>query len=316
VFEAGMMIGKGYRRVMPGRKSAYARQCHEGGFIGGDWGFDQDLTGQFGDEWRGFGEKFKPVYLAAHPEKSKVAAGLACGMLWTICKGMKQGDVVMSPDGEGGYLVGEVASEYYYAPGEILPHRRKVSWFPSRISKSDMSVALLNSTGAIGTVSDILKHADEIERLVGREVAPAIFANDEVIEDPSTFALEKHLEDFLVANWTQTELGRTHDIYNEDGEMIGQQYPSDTGPMDILAISKDRRELLVVELKRGRASDAVMGQVQRYMGYALSELAEEGQTVRGAIIALEDDLRLRRALSVTSNIDFYRYQVSFKLVQA
>jgi restriction system protein len=310
------MIGKSYRRVMPGRKSIYARQCHEGGFIGGDWGFDQDLTGQFGDDWRGFGEKFKPVFLAAHPDKSKVAAGLACGMLWTICRGMNQGDVVISPDGEGGYLVGEVASEYYYASGDILPHRRKISWFPNRIPKDDMSLALLNSTGAIGTVSDITKHAEEIERLIGREIAPAIFANDGVIEDPSTFALEKHLEDFLVANWAQTELGRTHDIYTEDGEMIGQQYPSDTGPMDILAISKDRRELLVVELKRGRASDAVMGQVQRYMGYALGELADDGQTVRGAIIALEDDLRLRRALSVTTNIDFYRYQVSFKLVQA
>lgn len=65
-------------------------------------------------------------------------------------------------------------------------------------------------------------------------------------------------------------------------------------------------------MKKGRASDAV-GQIQRYMGYVLDELAEPGQTVRGCIIALEDDLRLRRALRATANIDFYRYQVSFKL---
>jgi restriction system protein len=31
------------------------------------------------------------------------------------------------------------------------------------------------------------------------------------------------------------------------------------------------------------------------------------------IIALEDDLRIQRALSVTTNIDFYRYKVSFDL---
>jgi RecB family endonuclease NucS len=37
--------------------------------------------------------------------------------------------------------------------------------------------------------------------------------------------------------------------------------------MDILAISKDRSRLLVIELKRGRASDAVVGQIQRYMGF-------------------------------------------------
>ena len=32
--------------------------------------------------------------------------------------------------------------------------------------------------------------------------------------------------------------------------MVGRQYPNDTGPIDILAISKDKKELLVVELKK------------------------------------------------------------------
>ena len=97
--------------------------------------------------------------------------------------------------------------------------------------------------------------------------------------------------------------------------MAGQQYPTDTGPIDLLAISRDKKELLIVDLKRGRASDAVVGQIQRYMGYVLDELAEPDQVVRGCIIALEDDVRLRRALRVTTNIDFYRYQVSFKLLK-
>jgi restriction system protein len=97
---------------------------------------------------------------------------------------------------------------------------------------------------------------------------------------------------------------------------VGQQYPTDTGPMDVLAISKDRKELLVVELKRGKASDSVVGQIQRYMGYVLEELAEENQTVRGAIIALDDDLRIRRALKVAPGIDFYRYEISFTLKKA
>lgn len=57
-----------------------------------------------------------------------------------------------------------------------------------------------------------------------------------------------------------------------------------------------------------------MGQILRYIGYAAQELAEEGQTVKGIIIAQADGLRLRRALSVTPNVGFYRYQVSFKLI--
>jgi len=49
------------------------------------------------------------------------------------------------------------------------------------------------------------------------------------------------------------------------------------------------------------------------MGYVLEELAEENQTVKGAIIAQEDDIRIRRALLVAKNIQFFRYQISFKL---
>ena len=123
-------------------------------------------------------------------------------------------------------------------------------------------------------------------------------------------------EDFLVKNWNQTELGIDYNIYEEDGELVGQQYPSDTGPLDILAISKDGKTLLVVELKKGRVSDNVVGQIQRYMGYVKDELAEDNQEVRGVIIGLEDDLRIKRALSVTNNIEFYRYHVSFKLFKS
>lgn len=97
---------------------------------------------------------------------------------------------------------------------------------------------------------------------------------------------------------------------------MGQQYPTDTGPVDVLAISHEGTELLVVELKRGRASDTVVGQIQRYMGYVAQDLAEPGQTVRGVIIALDDDIRIRRALAVAPNIDFYRYEVNFRLKKA
>lgn len=83
--------------------------------------------------------------------------------------------------------------------------------------------------------------------------------------------------------------------------------------MDILAISKDRTRLLVVELKRGRASDAVVGQIQRYMGYVQEALLEPGQSVEGIIIAQEDDLRIRRALSMGRNIRFMKYRVEFHL---
>ncbi len=301
---------------MLGAKSIHAEECYKGNFIGADFDVKQDLTANLPDNWRDFNAKFIPIYLENHPGKSRVSAGLSCGALWTVSKGVRVGDIVLCPNGVGSYYVGEVLDTYSYHPAQILPHRRTVKWYSNTVERASMSDQLKNSTGSIGTVSDITKYADELEKLISGIRPPTLVSTDQTVEDPAIFALEKHLEDFLVQNWKQTELGKHYDIYEEDGELVGQQYQSDTGPIDILAISKDKKELLVVELKKGRVSDSVVGQIQRYMGYVQEELAEEGQKVKGVIIALEDDLRIKRALAVTTNIEFYKYQVSFRLYKS
>jgi endonuclease NucS-like protein len=306
---------KCYYRVMLGKKSAFAEECFAGKFIGADFGIKEDLSHNLPDEWRAFNKQFIPVFLAGHPDKSKISAGLACGALWTVAKGIRKGDVVLCPDGAGAYRVGEVMGDYQYVPGKVLPHRRPVQWLSQTIDRSAMSEPLRNSSGSIGTVSDISGYREEIEKLIVGGSVSTIVSTDPTIEDPAAFALEKHLEDFLVQNWGQTDLGKDYDIFEEDGEKVGQQYQTDTGPIDVLAIRKDKKELLVLELKKGRANDAVVGQVLRYMGYVLQELAEDDQTVKGVIIALEDDPRLRRALAATPSIVFYRYLISFKLLK-
>lgn len=306
---------KNYYRVMLGKQSVHAADCFTGNFIGTDYEINQDLKNDLPEDWRAFNKKFIPIFLAGHPEKTKIGAGLACGFLWTVSKGIQKGDIVLCPDGAGYYKVGEVNGDYYHAPGEILPHRRPVTWRSLAISRASMSEALKNSTGSIGAVSNVTQYAQEIEALIGPDAKPMLISTDETVEDPSSFAMEKHLEDFLVQNWAQTEFGKDFDIFEEEGQKVGQQYQTDTGPMDILAIRKDKAELLVVELKKGRASDMVVGQTLRYMGYVAEELAEADQKVRGVIIALEDDQRIRRALAVVQNVEFYRYQISFKLIK-
>ncbi len=305
-----------YYRVMLGAGSVHAAEAFAGGFVGADYGIEQDLTGQLPNEWREFNRTFIPIYLTNRPTKTKIAAGLACGALWTIAKGIRKGDYILSPDGMGNYRIGDVSGDYYYQPGQILFHRRPVNWSKQTIQRAAMSSGLQRSTGATGTVCDISQYREEIERLIAGVAPPALVSTDPDVNDASAFALEKHLEDFLVQNWLQTELGREYNIFEEDGQKVGQQYATDTGPVDILAVSKDRSELLVVELKKGRASDSVVGQILRYMGYVKDVIAEEGQKVKGAIIALEDDQRIRRALAVTPDVTFFRYQVNFKLLKS
>jgi restriction system protein len=305
---------KSYYRVMLGMKSMYAEECFAANCIAAGFIHNQDLNGKLPEEWREFNKEFIPIFLAANPDKTKIGAGLACGALWTVCKGMQKGDIVLCPDGTGKYRVGEISDGYFYEPDKALCHRRPVHWLNVTIDRAAMSEPLQRSTGSIGTVSNITQHQIEIDKLIGSITAPKLISTDASVEDASAFALEEHLEDFLVKNWSHTELGTDYEIYEEDGEKA-QQYQTDTGPLDILAISKDKKRLLVVELKKGRASDVVVGQTLRYMGFVQEELAEEGQAVFGLIIAHEDDKKIRRALSMTPSISFYRYQVSFKLVK-
>lgn len=312
-------VGCSYYRIMLGKRSVYARQCFEGGFIGADFDIHMDLTGRLPDQWRAFNKEFIPIFLEAHPDKTKIGAGLACGALWTICKGVQQDDIVLSPDGAGTYHAGRVVSDYAYAEGEVLPHRRKVVWLGGGIPRTAFSEQLRKSAGSIGTVSNITSYAEEIARLINievRDLSPTLVASDPDVEDPVSFALEKHLEDFLVNNWDRTILAQDYAIFEEDGEVIGQQYATDAGPIDILAVSKDNSRILVLELKRGRASDVVIGQTLRYMGYLMDQVASEGQSVEGIIIALEDDQKLRWALRAVPNVRFFRYRVDFQLMES
>lgn len=303
---------KRYYRIMLGAKSVHAKDCREGGFIYAHFGIETDLSKELTDDFKHFTSKWRP-YLVEKEGKSPVAAGLRCGALWTICKGISQGDTILSPDGIGNYYVGQITGDYYFVSDPELPHRRPIVWLPGTIKRSDMSQALQNSTGSIGTSSEITQYSEEIESLIGGKKLPTLVSNDNTIEDPVAFALEIHLELFLIKNWAKTEFGKNYKIFEDEGEIVGRQYPSDTGPIDILAISNDDKEILVIELKKGRASDDVVGQVQRYMGFVKEELCVRGQKVKGVIIALEDDIRIRRALSVAQNIDFYRYELNFKL---
>ena len=303
---------KNYYRIILGRKHKFFDEGKKGNFIGLGFLGKIDLSNELID-YTEFNAKYIPVYLQSHPDKTKSAASLSCGMLWRIVNEIKIGDIVFCPDGKGTYYVGEISSNYQYHKDGNLPHRREVTWYSKTIPRTEMSKSLKNSSGSVLTMISITKYADEIESLLSDSRPNMITVSDETVEDASEFALEEQLEDFLVENWSSTELGKNYEIFQVDGEIAGQQYPTETGPIDILAISKDKKSLLVIELKRGRVSDKVVGQCLRYMGFVKSQVAEPSQNVRGMIIAHDDDINIRHALSVTQNIEFYTYKIDFQL---
>ena len=306
---------KKYYRLILGKQHKYFNECYDNKYVGVGFDIEIDLKDDLPDNWREFNKKYIPFYLNKNPDKSKVTAGLACGAVWTVSKGMNIGDILLCPDGQRNYKIGKISGDYFYdATIPSLLHRRSVEWLPVSISRDEMSQELKNSTGSIGTVSDISKYSSEIAKFIEGESPIKISSTDSEIENPSMFALESHLEHFIIENWEQTILAKDYDIF-QDGELTGKQFQTDTGYIDILAISKDKKELLVIELKKGRASDSVVGQIQRYMGYIKDEFLEPNQKVKGIIIALENDTKVRRALSVTTDIDFYQYKINFDLIK-
>lgn len=301
-----------YYKVMLGRGSQYAQQAIQGNFIGIGDGIGQDLTPLLPLPEPEFRDEMKVALQTANPASSKGTISQYATTLWRIAKGIQVGDVVLCPTGQQGQLqVGEMTGPYQYQAGSDLPHRRAVTWRPGTIKRADMSIELQNSSGGITTIIDLTGYASEIDALAGGP--PQSLGQPPASIDPS-FLMEKELESFLVANWQHTELGPHYDLYKNDaGDTVGQQYQTDIGIIDLLAIKKDGSELLVIELKRGKATDQVVGQIQRYMGFIKKEVAETGQQVRGIIIALSDDERLQYALEVAPNISFYTYKVSFQL---
>ena len=123
--------------------------------------------------------------------------------------------------------------------------------------------------------------------------------------------MENQLEDFIIHNWNKTELGKDFDLIVEEGVLLSQQYPTDIGRIDILAIDKKTKEYVVIELKRDQTSDATVGQLARYMGWI--KVNKKVDRVKGVIIAGEYDRRLDYALRVVPDVDVFLYKVDFSL---
>jgi len=83
-----------------------------------------------------------------------------------------------------------------------------------------------------------------------------------------------------------------------------------------LAKEKRTNDWVVIELKKSRSSDAVIGQILRYIGWIENNKVEEDEGVKGIIIVNEIDKKLEYALKPLKNklpITCFVYDVKFSL---
>jgi Endonuclease NucS len=135
----------------------------------------------------------------------------------------------------------------------------------------------------------------------------------EVEDGELEFALEAYLEEFLLTNFDRIDWGRPLELWESDEGELGHQYVTDVGRLDFLCRDTADDTLVVIELKRGRPSDRVVGQAARYMGWVGANLARPGQRVRGLIVAHEQEDRLAYAVAAVPDLSVLTYQIDFRL---
>jgi len=125
---------------------------------------------------------------------------------------------------------------------------------------------------------------------------------EEIIKSYGSISIENDLRDFLAENVFIVEKGLT---------LIGKEFDTkEVGRIDLLC--KDKKgTYVVIELKKGRKSDEVVGQTLRYIGWVEKN---HNSKVRGIIIVNEPDDRLHYALNpLRKLIQLKFYKVNFKI---
>ncbi len=122
----------------------------------------------------------------------------------------------------------------------------------------------------------------------------------------SEFAYESDLRNFLSKNLRVLEQGLR--LYEDEG-ITGIEFPVGGRFIDILALDA-KGAYVIIELKVSRGYDRALGQLRRYMGWIARNHADQGQTVRGIIVAREISEDLVLACAGLSDVELFEYEMS------
>jgi restriction system protein len=71
-------------RLRLGSLGTEAEHAFSDGSAGVGFDIPEDLSGNFPEEWRDFNASQIPGWLERNPDKSRIAAGLACAAVWRL----------------------------------------------------------------------------------------------------------------------------------------------------------------------------------------------------------------------------------------
>lgn len=229
-------------------------------------------------------------------------------------------------------LMRDLVAEFGLQPGQVLTRQQVLDWFQSRYPLIKTGTIYCHLTRMSTNVPSRVHHnpkpkeddlffylGDGRYRLYDPQTdPPPIYksdprpepAMDEPGKETQEFAYESDLRDFLGKNLSLLEAGLR--LYVEEEGTSGIEYPAGSGYVDILAVDRDGN-YVVVKLKVSKGYDRVIGQLLYYMAWIERNLAEDGQKVRGMIVAREISDSLRLACSKLPEVDLFEYKLSISV---
>lgn len=150
-------------------------------------------------------------------------------------------------------------------------------------------------------------HEEKLGNVYEQTLAITEVSEVEENSESYLFALEEHLQDFLIRNLSTIKKHRLKLF--DDGVRRGKEYPTGVGPIDILTVDESGN-FYIFETKLSRGVDKALGQLLRYMGWVKINLAKE-KSVFGIIVANKMDEKIKYAVEVTPNVSLCEYEMKF-----
>lgn len=268
--------------IRAGRHGEHERMCIEGGLTAVGFGFSQSVA------------EFESRDALRGAELAESSAN----QLWRFCHEMQAGDMVVLPCKRTRVIaVGRVSGEYDYRPdvSADAPHTRTVAWEATDVPRADFDQDLINSFGALGTVSQpqpqdaedriaavvkaYLEQADEPAPAAVAEAVPTADPNEEV-------DLDQAIKDRIVARLKQKFAGvrlehLVASILRTSDYQVLETAAGPDGGVDIVAGAGELgfgQPRLCVQVK-GRRGPVDLAEYDRLMGNLETFRADHGLLV-------------------------------------
>ena len=237
--------------------------------------------------------------------------------VWNFWHNIKIDDIIIARRGTKKIAgIGKVTGTAFYDKNmgkDRMPHRPETcySYFISvEWMKDKKDIVFDKIVFSMATIYEI-PESKYNELLKGN--IPGIVEPEPEVDNKTEFYMEKYLEEFIVSNFNKIFPQNLKLLEDGEGNALNQ-YPTEVGIIDILAQDTKNNSFVVIELKKGKESDKVVGQTLRYMGWVKENLALNNEDVKGFIICKEADAKLKYAVSMIKDISIKYYNISFNLL--